>query len=139
MKTKVVVNACRALAQARVTKMTSADKAKAIRAFKALKGAASDFDDLLKEAQERLKPEGFDDLNRKAQEGKLSNSERAEYNAMLEMYQEEVNLTLDDESRKEREVEFERLSAEAFNALVDSNDFTLAQIAAVEEALCGKR
>lgn len=137
MKTAVIVNATRALAQAKVTKMASADKAKAIRAFKALKDESGDFDELLKEAQERLKPDGFDELNRKKQEGKLSENEQAEYNAMLAKYQEEVNLTLDEESRKDRELEFERLSAEAFDALVDSNDFTLIQIAAIEEALCG--
>lgn len=138
MITMTAVSACRALAQAKVTKMTSADKAKAIRAFKALKDAANDFDELLKEAQERLCPDGFDDLNRKAQEGKLTESEQAEYKAMLAKYQEEVNLTLDEESRKERELTFERLSAEAFDALVDSNDFTLIQIAAIEEALCSQ-
>lgn len=133
MRTPVIVNACNILASAKLGKMTAPDKAKVVKAFRALKDAAKPFNDLLESAREKLKPEGWDELRERAD--KLTAAEQAEMEAMFHKYTRAVDLTVREEQEREHDVEFERLSAEAFEALSGANDWTVAQVELLESVL----
>lgn len=134
MKTSTIIAAYNALVGSKLTKMEGEGKIKVVKAIKAMKPIATEFEDFRKDALERLKPEGYDEMVKKAEkwqkEGEnttLTTTERAELNKYFSDYQMEVDKCLKEEIEKEHELEFEKLSDEEFEKFADSNDFTAGQ------------
>ncbi len=118
-----VYNTIKAL---RIGTLPKEDRFSILRAAKALRTVATSFDDFLKDAQERLKPEGFDALADKARAfDTLTDQEKAEVNRRLGDYQKDVDDCVKGEL--EREVEIEALPAIA--------EETLSEIAAANTGL----
>lgn len=137
MKAREASTLCAMLAGARVTNMESADKVRVIKARKALKAAARDYDELLEDASKTLKPEGFEELNEKARRrARMTEEEAQRYMELMSAYNAEVEATVKESGEAETAPEFERLGEEAFYALCDANDWTLGQIDLLEAALC---
>ena len=66
MKVIDIVNAYNVLNAAKLAKMQDTDKFTVIRAMRALKPIQADYEAAVRDAQERLKPEDFDALQKKA-------------------------------------------------------------------------
>lgn len=141
IKTEKVLSAYRVLSTAKYTKMDDADKIKVWKIARALKPIATKFDEDSKDASEKMKPEGFDENLRKAQEyervTKDANADAsklemgaAEYNAFikeLQKYNKIVGEAIKEYAEKEVEVEFDALSEDAFGKLMASNEWTMEQ------------
>lgn len=139
MRTDRIVAATNILATAKLAKLTPADKAATIKAYQALRKEAEDYDALQKAAIEKAKPEGFDDMHSRHEAKTLTETEEAEYTAKLREFNLTVGLAVEEEAAKERTPEFAPVSAEAMNALVESNpDMTLSQIDVLDRVLTGK-
>lgn len=121
-----------------LTKMASADKAKYLKARKQIKKAVADYDDLYKDAAEKLKPEGFDELQEKVQTRTAMTSEEVRaYTRAIKQYNADLEATTGESGDAEVELTYDRLTEEAFLKLVDSNDkLTVDQIEMLEEVLC---
>lgn len=115
------------LAGAKLGKMKDGDKFAAVKIMRALKSTASDYRDYLKDASDKLKPEGFDEL----QGRELT----AEEQKVATKYQQDVSRCLSDELAKEIELDFTPLSEEGLKSLIDSNDFTLGQIMTLQDVI----
>lgn len=142
MKTIDIVKAYRIINDAKLTKMEDADKFKVIKATRQLKPVAASFDEFVKEAQERLKPEGWDDMQKKArqwqEDGDRSNlavEERREINRYFMDYNAKVEECVKEEAEKEPELTYERLSEEAFEKFIASNDYDVRTIIELENIL----
>ena len=95
-----------------------------LRAANALKPVAVAFEDFRKDAQERLKPEGWDGKVERFAEA--TDEEKAEINKAAMEYNDRVNECVATELEKEKEVDaYERLSEEAFGKLVRDNGHLL--------------
>ena len=95
-----------------------------LRAANALKPVAVAFEDFRKDAQERLKPEGWDGKVERFAEA--TDEEKAEINRAAMEYNDRVNGCVATELEKEKEVDaYERLSEEAFGKLVRDNGHLL--------------
>ena len=95
-----------------------------IRALDALKPVVVKFDDFVKDAQKKLKPEDWDDKVQKYQDA--STEEKAEIDKDAEEYTRKVNECVSTELEKDKEIEaYEHLSEEAFGKLVQTNDHLL--------------
>ncbi len=126
----------RVTSETKTTNMESADRVKLVKLRAALKKASADYDNVREEASKQLKPEGFDELNEKVQRRMPLTAEEGErYIEMAKTYNKEVEASVKEAGEAEVEIAPERLSAEAFAAYCDSNDFTLGQIEMLEEAL----
>lgn len=127
-----IVTAYRIVNNAKLGKMEDAEKFALIKAVRQLKKVDTDFQDLLKDAQEKLKPEGFDALA-----AKLQNKEglTAEETAALNKYNKDVADCVNDELGKEIELDFTPLSEEALGRLLASNDFAVNEILTVEDII----
>ena len=137
MKVGDVVFAFRLLSGAKLSKMDDADKFKVIKATRAFRTTAKDFDEFLKDAQEKLKPENFEEMQESAKNMKdLSEEDKAKLNAFFSDYQKKIESCIEEETKKEVETVFEKLSEDAFGKLVSSNDFTVNDIMALQDALC---
>lgn len=142
MKTIDIVKAYRIINDAKLTKMEDADKFKVIKATRQLKPVAASFDEFVKEAQERLKPDGWDDMQKKARKWQedgdkstLAVEERREINRYFTDYNAKVEECVKEEAEKEHELTYERLSEEAFGKFVASNDYDVRTIIELENIL----
>lgn len=95
-----------------------------IRALDALKPVVEKFDGFVKDAQKKLKPEGWDEKAQRYQEA--SKEEKAEIDKAAMEYSGRVNECVSTELEKEKEIEtYEHLSEEAFGKMVNDNGHIL--------------
>ena len=149
MKTIDIVNAYNVLNGAKLAKMQDADKFTVIRAMRALKPIQTDYEAAVRDAQERLKPEDFDDLQKKAAEWNnahkdkkltdLTPEERATLegiNAAYRDYTEKVEQCVRDLAETEKTLDYTRLSQDAFGKLLESNpEWKMQEILGVADVL----
>lgn len=127
-----IVTAFRVINSAKLTKMETPERFALICKTRQLKKVSEDFDGLLKDTQEKLKPEGFDAIAEKVQGRKETTPEEA---AAWKKYQKDINDCVDTELKKEVEIEIEPLSSESFERFVESNDFSVGEIIAVQDVI----
>lgn len=152
IKTEKVLNAYRVLSTAKYSKMADEDKIKVWKIARTLKPVADKFDDDSKDAAEKFKPsEDFDERLANAQEfERLRRDENAdmtkakigaaEYGKFVEEFQKYNKLVGDaikDFADKDVEVEFEKLSEDAFGKLMASNELTMEQTIMIGSIICG--
>ena len=135
MKSQEALAVWKILSQAKYSKMSDADKVKAWKACRALKSAATAFEDACKDAAQSMKPAGdYDtDLKRAMQyerDRNKSDMTDEEYQSFVEKFKEYNRLVGDavkEYGDKEVEVDFEPLTEDAFAALMASNDWNMQQ------------
>ena len=149
VKTEKVLGAFNVLNTAKYAKMDDADKIKVWKIARALKPIATKFDEDSKDAAEKLKPEGFDDDLRKAQEYERVTKDKeadasklemgaAEYSEFIKKLKEMNKLVADalkEFANKEVDIDFEPISEDAFTKLMASNDWTMEQAVMIGELI----
>ena len=149
MKVIDIVNAYNVLNAAKLAKMQDTDKFTVIRAMRALKPIQTDYEAAVKDAQERLKPEDFDALQKKAADWNathkdkkltdLTPEERATLegiNAAYRDYTEKVEQCVRDLAETEKTLDYTRLSQDAFGKLLESNpEWKMQEILGVADVL----
>jgi hypothetical protein len=127
------------LRSAKLTKMADADKFIVIRNAHNLKKVAEEFDALVQEAVEKLKADGYDERYKAAAEyERTKQGSQEEYIAFLgeaAKLNSDVNACLKEEASKDISGMLTPLSEEAFARLVESNDYNVEQVIALQEAL----
>lgn len=131
-KTDNVVAAFRLINTAKISKMEDSEKFALIKAVKHLKKVGTDFEDFLKDAQERLKPENFDKIAAKYQSKEELTADEM---ATLNKYNKDVADCVQGELDKEVELDFEPLPEEALGRFIASNDFTVAEIMNISDVI----
>lgn len=137
LKTIEAVNAYNTVKDAKLTKMEEGEQFSLILIMRSLKKAASDYGDFVKDAQEKLKPENFSDLQERAGRfPSLSDEEKIQTNRELQAYNEKVEKCVRPESEKQVEIDIEPLSREGFGRFMKSNDFTAETALTLYDILC---
>lgn len=143
MKTSTIIEIYSVLREAKLTKMESKEKFFVIKIMRVLKPVAEEWDSFVKTMDEKLKGEHHEEMLSKAQqwqkEGEkttLSLDERMAVNEYFGKLDKERRELIASEQSKEANVLFDKLTEEAFEHLVDSNDFNVGQIVALQEAIC---
>lgn len=127
-----VVEAFRSVNPAKLTKMETADRYALILATRQLKKVAGDFDELVKDAQEKLKPEGFDVIiDKLKKKEKLTPGEQTAVNE----YDRQVSDCIGVELKREVILEFEPLGNAAIDRFIESNDFSIREIIIIHDVL----
>lgn len=131
-RTESIVAAFRIINNAKISKMEDAEKFALIKAVRHLKKVNNEFDEFLKDAQNRLKPEGFDAIAAKYQ-----NKEEltAEENAILSKYNTDVSECVKEELEKDVELPFTPLSEESLGRFIASNDFSVSEVLMVSDVI----
>lgn len=124
IKTDVAVKAYNTVKGLNIMKLKKEDMFNVLRAANALKPIVTAFEDFVKDAQERLKPENFDELQQKAKDfDSLPAEEKAAVNKAFEEYNKNVNECVSSELEKEKEIEdYTHLSQDTLGEIVVSND-----------------
>lgn len=139
---KKIVDAYKLLGEAKVTKLEETDVIKILKVRKAMRVIAVDFDAFLKDAQDKFKPDGWEDVQNKVaqwqDEGEkttLSEDERKSINKVLIAYQTSIDKAIKDELNKEVEIEIEKLGEGSDVKLMSANDWTPNQLDMIDMIL----
>lgn len=147
IKTEKVLNAYRVLSTAKYSKMADEDKIKVWKIARTLKPVADKFEDDSKDAAEKFKPsEDFSERLQKAQDYErilkeenakgnkadmtklpMGAAEYGEFVKEFQKYNKLVGEAVKEFADKEVELEFEKLSEDAFGKLMASNEWTMEQ------------
>ncbi|MCM1072168.1 MAG: hypothetical protein NC391_11120 [Alistipes timonensis] len=125
------------LAGAKMSKLESAEKTAVVRAVVALRSESKRWEEFVREAQERCRPEGYAELAEKYRaKDTLEAAERAETERRWAEYSEAVDEVVRPEYEAERDVPGIGLGAETIGRLADSNpEWTAGTVAALAETL----
>lgn len=139
MKTKTIKEVYSLIKSAKLSRMEDRDKFIIIRDAHLLKGVSDAYDELMRDAVDRLKKEGYDErlsAALKFERDKVGNYE--DYKKFL-AENKELNDALVEcsraEAEKENDVNLEKLSQAAFEKFVASNDFTVEQVLTLQEKM----
>lgn len=143
IKTDALLKVFNVLNGAKYGKMDDADKIRVFKIVRKLKPIAEAFEDESKDAAEKLKFEGFDTLLEKVKEyeakvkkeGEELPMTAEEYNKFIsdfKNYNKLVGEAIKEFAERENELDFDGITEDAFNKLMNSNDWTFGQAAALE-------
>lgn len=142
MKIKSIVAAYKVLGEAKVTKLEESEVIKIIKARKVMRPIAEEFEAILKDAQEKFKPECWDDVQEKLAklqtEGEnttLTDAEKKGINKALIDYQNSINKVLNDELERDVEINIETLKEESATKLIVENGWELKKMEEIEVVL----
>ena len=136
---KQVVDCYSAFEKAKVNKLEESEKIKILKARKVMRPIHADFEAFLKDVQEMMKPENWDELQSKAQkwqqEGEkttLTKEEQNEINKSMEAYLKKVDSAVKDELAKEVEISIEKLKENSDIKLLEENDWEIGKLDLIE-------
>lgn len=134
-KLKDVVSAYKVLGDAKVVKLEESEVIKVVKARKAMRPIADDYDAFLKDCQDKFKPEGWDEIQKKLQqwqqEGEkttLTEAERIELNKVVIGYQKKIDAALKDELKREVELNIEPLKEESATKMLVENGWEVRML-----------
>lgn len=140
--TDTVKSVYKLLNDSKLTKMEDKDKFIVIKAVRKFKPIAADFEDFKKDVQEKLKGENFEEMQKKAlqwnEEGDkttLTEDERKEVNMFFYEFNKNMEECLKEETERKHELEYEKLSEDAFGKFISSNDFKVDDIIKIQEVM----
>lgn len=127
-----VVATYKLIGDAKITKMDNAKKIAFIRVARSLKKITEDFDALVKDTQDRLRPDGFDTIVEKVQsETELTQEEQN----TLDNYRKDVAVCIEGELTREVELDVQPLGEDALGQFLDSNDFKTVDALLISEII----
>lgn len=144
MEMYLISTAYQVINSAKLTKMEDADKFKVIKAIRAMKPHVKAFEDLVKDAREKLKGDEHEMMAKRAQQWQeegsattLTDEERMELNKYTTEYDKKVDECVREEAEKDIDLSFDKLSEDAFGKFIASNDFDVKTIMLLQDALMG--
>lgn len=142
LKTSEIVSVYAILKDAKLTKMESTDKFKVLKVMRVMQPIADEWDSFIANVDKKLQKENHDEIIEKAKkwnsEGEnttLTNEEKIEINKYLFEFEQEKKSCLKDELEKEVELSFDKINESAFEKLIDSNDWEVIKMLALESVI----
>lgn len=127
-----IVIAFQILNQTKLGAMKDEDKFKVLKAMRVMKPIANNYQDFFRDATEKLKPEGLEEMQLKIQEQKpLSKDEQRKW----VKFNQDINLCLSEELKKEVEIEILPIEEESIDILVSAADFKIGEVMVLYDIL----
>lgn len=134
IKTRQAVSAYNVARSLKFGKVERGDVFTLLRATNALKPTVTAYEDFVKDAQERLKPEDYDRIAAKYQ---AKEELTAKEQAVAKKYNKDLNDLMEAELEKVVEVEYEPLGEDGLYALAAANEnLMLEAMALMQEMFC---
>lgn len=129
MKLKEIVSAYKALGEAKVNSLEESEILKIVKARKAMRTIAEEYDAFLKDVQEKFKPENFEEIQSKVQKwSELTDEEKVETNKLLKAYETSINNAIIVEIEKEVDITVEKLNEDSITKLLKNNEWSTNKI-----------
>ena len=144
LKVSEVIGVYSTLKDAKLTKMESADKFKVIKIMRPMQGVADEWDKFMENVDKKLQKENHEEIIQKARKWQeerekttLTDEEKIEINRYLITFQKEKDECVKDELEKVVSLDFEKLTQDAFEKLIDSNDWEVNKMMQLESLIVG--
>lgn len=125
------------LKRAKLDKMKEGESFQVVKALRGLKSVVTPVQELMDTAEEKLKPENYDEMMVRAQKyASLTDDEKYELEAVIATHRKRVNRCVNDELKKTTSIEISPISEESFNRLCESNTFTAGEMMTLMDVLC---
>ena len=129
MKLKEIVSAYRILGEANVNNLEESEILKIVKARKAMRQFAEEYESFLKDCQDKFKPENFEEIQNKAQKwNELTQEEKASINNVLMSYQKAINDAVYDELEKDVTITVEKLEESSIIKLLKNNEWSINKL-----------
>lgn len=129
MKLKEIVDAYKALGEAKVHNLEESEILKIVKARKVMRQYAEEYDTFLKDCQEKFKPENFDEIQSKIQKwDELTNEEKVSINKVLIAYQQSINNAVVEELEKIIDITFDKLNEDTISKLLKNNEWPINKL-----------
>ena len=129
MKLKEIVSTYKLLGEAKVMNLTEEEVLTIVIARKKMRALAMEYDEYLKDVQDKFRPDNFDELVIKAQNwDELSKEEQQSISNQLKAYEKKVNNIVKEELNKIVEIEIQPLSEECLAKLIKMNGWSINKI-----------
>lgn len=142
LSVKDIIGVYPLLDAASTTKMSGKAQVKLVKIVRKLKGIVSPYEGYVKDAAEKLKGENHDEYSKKLNEWKEQGADckltKEERNQVLEYFNEynsKLDESLKDEFEKQHEVDFDKLTEDEFEQLLESNKWNVNQIITIEDLI----
>lgn len=133
MKLKSIIAAYKALGEAKVTKLEASEVLKIVKARKAMRPHAEDYDAFLKDCQEKFQPKNFEEIQEKVQKwDSITDEEKKNVNKVLVEYNNSINSAILEEIEKDIEVNVEKLSEDSLTKMLQENGWELKTLDELE-------
>lgn len=133
MKLKELIAAYKALGEAKVTKLEASEVLKIVKARKAMRPHAEEYEAFLKDCQEKFKPVTWDEVQAKAQKWEtLTDDEKKDLNIVLMEYNNKINSAILEEIEKEVEVSVEKLNEDSLTNILQENGWEVKRLEELE-------
>lgn len=129
MKLKEIVSTYKLLGEAKVMNLSEEEVLTIVIARKKMRTLAMEYDEYLKDVQDKFRPDNFDELVIKAQSwDELSKEEQQSISNQLKAYEKKVNNVVKDELNKIVEIDIQPLSEECLAKLIKMNGWSINKI-----------
>lgn len=129
MKLKEIVSTYKLLGEAKVINLSEEEVLSIVIARKKMRKLVMEYEEYLKDVQDKLKPVNFDELVTKVQNwDNLDKEEQTKITAQLKEYESKVNNLIKDELNKIVEIELEPLSEECLAKMIKMNAWPISKI-----------
>ena len=133
MKLKELIAAYKALGEAKVTKLEASEVLKIVKARKAMRPYAEEYEAFLKDCQEKFKPVAWDEIQAKAQKWEsLTDDEKKDLNIVLMEYNNKISSAILEEIEKEVEVSVEKLNEDSLTNILQENGWEVKRLEELE-------
>lgn len=133
MKLKSIIAAYKALGEAKVTKLEASEVLKIVKARKAMRPYAEDYDAFLKDCQEKFQPKNFEEIQEKIQKwDSLTDDEKKVVNKVLIEYNNAINSAILEEIEKDIELNVEKLCEDSLTKMLQENGWELKKLDELE-------
>lgn len=141
MKKKEAIELYKVLNGCKLTGMVSSSKMTVLNNLRKLRPISETYEADIKDAIEKFKPEGFDELTKKAREhndsvntgGKptMSAEELKEVSSAIDNYNKEINDFVEKILNEDAGIELEKIDTPNLEKLLDANDIEASQLAII--------
>lgn len=141
MKKKEAIELYKVLNGCKLTGMVSSSKMTVLNNLRKLRPVSETYETDVKDAIEKMKPEGFDDLMKKAREhndavkagGKpvMTGAELRDASTVIDGYNKDVNDFVEKMLEEEVDINLERLDDPDLEKLLDANDIEASQLGVI--------
>ena len=129
MKLKEIVSTYKLLGEAKVINLSEEEVLSIVIARKKMRKLVMEYEEYLKDVQDKLKPENFNELIIKVQNwDNLDKEEQIKINGQLKEYETKVNNLVKDELNKIVEIELEPLTEECLAKMIKMNAWSINKI-----------
>lgn len=129
MKLKEIVSTYKLLGEAKVMNLSEEEVLAIVIARKKMRNLVLEYDEYLKDVQDKFRPDNFDELVTKAQNwDELSKEDQQSISLQLKEYEKKVNNIVKDELNKIIELDIQPLSEECLAKLIKMNGWSINKI-----------